>query len=119
MLTPEECGAIARFLQGLSNPVRVRILCAIREQEKSVGEIALEVGEKESNVSQQLRILEFRGLVARRRAGQHVFYRIKDSSIRTVMERVRDIVLSSGGLSPAGDAAAGPGPGVGENARSR
>jgi len=97
VLTLEECEAIARFLQGFSNPVRVRILCAIHEQEKSVGEIALEVGEKESNVSQQLRVLEFRGLVARRRSGQHVFYRIKDSSICAVMERVKEIVLPSAG----------------------
>ncbi|MDI7247207.1 MAG: metalloregulator ArsR/SmtB family transcription factor [Bacillota bacterium] len=93
MLTPAECEAVASFLQGFSNPVRVRILCAIHDGEKSVGEIAKEIGEKESNVSQQLRILEFRGVVARRRSGQHVFYRIRDHAICAVMERVRDIVV--------------------------
>lgn len=108
MLTPDECEAIARFLQGFSNPVRVRILCAIHEREKSVGEIVEETGEKESNVSQQLRILEFRGLVARRRSGQHVFYRMKDPSICAVMERVKEIVLPSPGQSSATPAEAIP-----------
>ncbi|NPV52580.1 MAG: winged helix-turn-helix transcriptional regulator [Firmicutes bacterium] len=95
MLTPEECEAVARFLQGFSNPVRIRILCAIHLAEKGVSEIAREIGEKESNISQQLRVLEAKGFVMRRRSGQHVFYRIKDSAICAVMERVKDIILPS------------------------
>jgi len=70
---------MADFLQGLANPLRVEILCSLRDGERSVGEIARRVGSNPSNVSRQLQILMTKGYVVRRREEQNVFYRVPEA----------------------------------------
>jgi ArsR family transcriptional regulator len=90
--TPDECRQIAEFLQGFSNPVRIRIMCALRDGEKSVGEIAEWVGAKQSNISQQLQILMTKGYVARRREERNIFYRVSRTEIFRVMGHILELV---------------------------
>lgn len=101
MLSKSECTLVAEFLQGLANPVRVKILCALREGEKSVGEIVRETGEKQSNVSQQLQILLHKGYLSRRREERNVFYAIKKPELFTLMEQIRTLVLAEKGREEA------------------
>jgi len=89
MPTWEECQRVADFLQGFSNPVRVKILCALREGEKSVGEIAEYLNAKQSNISQQLQILMVKGYVVKRREERNVYYSVRDPRIYAVMEQIR------------------------------
>lgn len=89
MPTWEECQRVAEFLQGISNPVRVKILCALWEGEKSVGEIAEYLNAKQSNISQQLQILMAKGYVVKRREERNVYYSVRDSRIYAVMEQIR------------------------------
>ncbi|MDN5345092.1 MAG: hypothetical protein PWQ18_1206 [Clostridia bacterium] len=96
MLSRSECTRVAEFLQGLANPARVKILCALREGEKSVGEIVRETGEKQSNVSQQLQVLLHKGYLSRRRAERNIFYAIKKPELFALMEQVRALVLAEG-----------------------
>lgn len=105
MLSKSECTLVAEFLQGLANSVRVKILCALREGEKSVSEIVRETGEKQSNVSQQLQILLHKGYLSRRREERNVFYAIKKAELFTLMEQIRSLVLAenqAGGEVEAG-----------------
>lgn len=90
--TPEECLEIAEFLQGFSNPVRIRIMCCLRGGEKSVGEIARLVGAKQSNISQQLQVLMSKGYVSRRREERNIFYRVSRTDIFRVMSRILELV---------------------------
>lgn len=64
--------------------------------ERCVSDIAAELVDEMSTVSQRLRLLRFHGLVSRRRAGKHVFYALADAH---VAELVR------GGLQHAGEGA--------------
>lgn len=86
--TRAECREMAEFLQGFANPVRVQIMCALRDGEKSVGEIADKVGAKQSNISAQLHILMAKGYVVRRRQERNIFYRAQRTEIFAVMEQV-------------------------------
>jgi ArsR family transcriptional regulator len=86
--THEECQQIAEFLQGFSNPVRIRIMCALRDGEKSVGEIAVLVGAKQSNISQQLQILMTKGYVTRRREERNILYRASRTELYRIMEHI-------------------------------
>jgi len=90
--TRAECREMADFLQGFSNPVRVEIMCALRDGEKSVGEIAQSVGAKQSNISQQLQILMAKGYVTRRREERNIFYRVPRTEIYEVMEHIFRLV---------------------------
>lgn len=64
------------FLKSLANPVRLRILCALHGGEAAVGALAQTLGVRETLISQHLAILRRDGIVAPRRAGQAMFYRI-------------------------------------------
>ena len=90
--TPDECRQIAEFLQGFSNPVRIRIMCALRDGEKNVGEIAEWVGAKQSNISQQLQILMAKGYVVRRREERNILYRVSKTEIFRVMSHILELV---------------------------
>jgi len=90
--TADECRRMAEFLQGFSNPVRVEIMCALRDGEKSVGEIAEAVGAKESNVSHQLQVLMTKGYVTRRREERNIYYQASTTEIYEIMESIFRLV---------------------------
>jgi len=94
--TREECRQISDFLQGIANPVRLEILCALRDGEKSVGEIAAWVGAKQSNISQQLKILTAKGYVMRRREERNIYYRVERTEIYLLMEHIYRLVCRPG-----------------------
>ena len=93
--TPDECRQMAEFLQGFSNPVRVQIMCALRDGEKSVGEIAERVGAKQSNISQQLQVLLAKGYLAKRRDERNIYYRVQKTQIYEVMEHIFRMVCQA------------------------
>jgi DNA-binding transcriptional ArsR family regulator len=84
---------------------RLAILHHLAAGEACVGEIVAATGEKFSTVSQRLRVLRGEGLVARRRAGSHVFYAPAD---RHVTDLVANALAHAGelngGVSPPGPA---------------
>ncbi|HUW64674.1 MAG TPA: metalloregulator ArsR/SmtB family transcription factor [Spirochaetia bacterium] len=90
--TRAECREVADFLQGFSNPVRVEIMCSLRDGEKSVGDIAGRVGAKQSNISQQLQILMAKGYVAKRREERNIYYRVQKTEIYEVMEHIFQLI---------------------------
>ena len=61
----------------LATPLRLRILNAICNQERGVGEIMEVVESTQPNVSQHLKVLYQAGLVAKRRVGNQVYYRVQ------------------------------------------
>lgn len=69
-------GLASDLLKALASPNRLKILCHLREGEKSVGQIAALVGIRETAVSQHLALLRKDRLVASRREGQTVHYRL-------------------------------------------
>jgi ArsR family transcriptional regulator len=61
----------------LATPLRLRILNAICTGEKSVSEIMSLVDSTQPNVSQHLKVLYQAGVVAKRRVGNQVYYRVQ------------------------------------------
>jgi ArsR family transcriptional regulator len=66
----------AELFSLLSAPSRLRIVCELCQGEKNVGELLARVGVSRPNLSQHLGALYRGGIVARRRAGSTVFYRL-------------------------------------------
>ncbi|KXW58996.1 biofilm growth-associated repressor [Ferrovum myxofaciens] len=64
------------FLKVLANPDRLVLLCRLAEGESCVSELESALDIHQPTLSQQLGILREEGLVATRRDGKHIFYRV-------------------------------------------
>jgi DNA-binding transcriptional ArsR family regulator len=83
---------IAKFFHGLSNPSRFKIVLALLESEKNVGQLMDELGMKQSQISNQLTCLKWCGYVNTRQDGKFVYYQITDPRLREMIELARAIV---------------------------
>jgi DNA-binding transcriptional ArsR family regulator len=79
---------IARRFRALGDPLRVRILDLLREQELSVTTLAEQLGAGQQNVSKHLAVLTDSGMLARRKDGTHVYHRIADEAVFALCEQV-------------------------------
>ena len=66
----------AELCKALASEHRQAILHAVCDGEKCVGDLAAEIGISVHNVSQHLRVLKERRLVASRKDGQTVYYHV-------------------------------------------
>jgi DNA-binding transcriptional ArsR family regulator len=72
----------------LSAPRRLKIVCQLCEGEKNVSDLMAGIGASQSNVSQHLGILYRGGIVARRRKGAQVFYRIESARVLLLRDAI-------------------------------
>ena len=81
----------AAVLKMLSNPQRLRILCALVDGELSVGELEKALGSSQSYVSGQLARLREQGLVSAQRDGRTIRYALSDPRITPILERLYEV----------------------------
>jgi DNA-binding transcriptional ArsR family regulator len=81
---------IAEVMQALSAPSRLRLLYALRDEEKGVNELAEATDMTASAASQQLRILRHLRFVATRRDGRSVLYRLHDEHVAVLLAEARN-----------------------------
>jgi ArsR family transcriptional regulator, virulence genes transcriptional regulator len=81
----------AKLLRALANERRLMIMCQLGGGERSVGELQPLVGLSQSALSQHLAVLREEGVVATRREGQTVWYRIADPAAVKVVETLAEI----------------------------
>ncbi len=84
----------ARMGKALANPARLELLDLLAQGERSVEELAATAGMKVSNTSAQLRTLAGAGLVASRRDGVRIYYRLADEAVSAFTGRVQDFAAS-------------------------
>jgi DNA-binding transcriptional ArsR family regulator len=82
-------GLIAHQFHLLGEPMRVRVLDRLRDGEATVQQLADELGTSQQNVSKHLAMLADGGILARRKDGTRVYYRIGDEGVLGLCERVR------------------------------
>ncbi len=87
-LPDELAELIARRFRAIGEPMRVRLLDALRDGESSVNELAARLGSSQQNVSKHLGVLADAGVVARRKDGTRVHYRIADEGVLGLCEQV-------------------------------
>ena len=80
-LTDDALELIAERFRMLSEPMRLRILNTLGENEMSVTEIVTATGANQANISKHLSILLQTGIVSRRKEGLTANYRVVDPSI--------------------------------------
>jgi ArsR family transcriptional regulator len=72
----------------MSTPIRLRIISALCQGEKNVGQLLESIGVAQPNMSQHLNILFRSGVLGKRRQGAQVFYRIADDTAARVCRAV-------------------------------
>lgn len=83
----------ASICQTLANPKRLEIIDRLRDGEMTVTRLAeaLQIGQ--ANLSQHLAIMRQRGIVATRREGLNVFYRLGNPKIVQACDLMRQVLL--------------------------
>ena len=79
---------IARRFRALGDPLRVRVLDQLRDDELSVNALADRLAAGQQNVSKHLALLADAGMVSRRKDGNRVYYRIADPAIFDLCDEV-------------------------------
>lgn len=79
----------ADIFQALANPTRIAILELLGSEEASAGELIEKLGMEQANISQHLAVLRARQLVVKRKAGNQVFYSVRDPLILEVLALMR------------------------------
>ena len=81
----------SNFLKAISHEGRLMILCHLSTGEKSVTELEELLSARQAAVSQQLSRLRNEGLVAPRREGKAIYYRLTDRRAIQILEVVYDL----------------------------
>jgi DNA-binding transcriptional ArsR family regulator len=80
----------ADFFQALAHPTRIAIVEQLRAGELSAGELISRLGVEQANASQHLAILRAKNIIRNRKAGNQVFYTVRDPLIIKVLDVMRE-----------------------------
>lgn len=78
----------AELFSVLSTPVRLRVINALCDTERTVNELVEIIGCSQPNLSQHLNVLYRAGVVAKRKEGVQVIYRIQSQSVMSICRNV-------------------------------
>ena|SRR5579872_5649304 len=76
----------AEFFQALAHPTRIAIVELLRDGELSAGALIERLGVEQANASQHLTVLRAKHIVVNRKAGNQVFYSVRDRLILDVLD---------------------------------
>jgi ArsR family transcriptional regulator, virulence genes transcriptional regulator len=82
----------ADLLRLLANEHRLGVMCALRHGELPVGALVELVGPSQSALSQHLGRLRLDGLVATRRSGRTIYYRIADPDVLGLIQALAGVM---------------------------
>jgi DNA-binding transcriptional ArsR family regulator len=82
---PIEIDLLAKYFRVLGEPIRLRILDLVADEERPVGELAGLLGESQPKVSNHLGCLRWCGFVITRREHRTVYYRVADERVGAVI----------------------------------
>lgn len=89
-LSEDTADLVAERFRALAEPMRLRLLNALRPRARSVGELVSLTGTSQANVSKHLQQLYKQGFVDRRKDGTTTYYRIADPMVFEMCDLVCD-----------------------------
>jgi len=81
----------SEVFKALSDPVRLEILHSIAKKRGCVRLIGENVGKKQPNISQHLRVLRLAGIVEARRNGREICYCISNPKVLQLIKLAREV----------------------------
>lgn len=89
--TLSKADEIAQMLSCIAHPLRLLIVCMLLKKPMFVNELTDELGTTKGNISQHLRVLVDRGLLTKRRDGNHIFYSIRDPNLADLIAKIKGL----------------------------
>jgi ArsR family transcriptional regulator len=88
---PDDCvfDLAAELFGLLSTPTRLKIVCALIDGEHNVSELLEQVAVSQPNMSQHLGTLYRGGVLARRRTGTQIYYRVEHAEVRRLCQALK------------------------------
>lgn len=87
-MTDEAVEIVARRFAALAEPMRLRLIQVLLGGEKSVTELVEATDGTQANISRHLQTLVAAHILARRKEGLQVFYRVSDATIPKLCDLV-------------------------------
>tara|TARA_Y100001968_G_scaffold332015_1_gene388677 strand:+ start:606 stop:992 length:387 start_codon:yes stop_codon:yes gene_type:complete len=82
----------ALLFRALGSPERLQLMELLLDQEHCVSQLAQELEEKVTTVSQRLQLLHSARLLSKERRGKHMYYKIADHHVRELLTSTFDHV---------------------------
>lgn len=89
----------ARIFKALMHPLRIALLEVLREGEQCVCQLEERLNMRQAYISQQLAVLRKAGIIADRRCGLNIFYRIAKPEVLDLIDLAH--AMTSGAPFPA------------------
>lgn len=83
---------ISSLLRALSQPARLEILLAIGTGEACVCHLETATGQRQAYISQQLMALRRAKIVASRRQGRNIYYRLRDPGVLGLIQQAGKLI---------------------------
>ena len=96
----------ASYFKALAHPVRLQILAVLRQGEACVCHLEAILQKRQAYISQQLMALKEASLLAERKEGLFVYYRLADPKLLTILESSLEFVAYQTGDAIASSLAA-------------
>ncbi len=81
---------VAEVMKAVAHPVRLQIIELLETKEMCVGDIVQAVGGKQAITSQQLNMMQDKGVLSSRRDGAKVYYRIENKNVIKLLHCIHD-----------------------------
>ena len=79
-------------IKAMGHPLRLKMLCVMDDQERTVTDLINACGTSQSNISQHLSILRDAKIVSTRKSDNLVYYRIRDPRTIELVKIMRDVL---------------------------
>lgn len=79
----------AQIFQALAHPTRIAVVEALRSGERGAGALLAELQIEQANLSQHLAVLRAKQVVLTRKAGNQVYYRLRDPVLTRVLDLLK------------------------------
>lgn len=93
-MSPELRRFKAEIFQALAHPTRIAIVEALRNGEKSAGQLIEELQLEQANASQHFSVLRSKHVVVGRKEGNQVFYSLRDPVLNEVLDILKGYFCS-------------------------
>ena len=88
LYSDQEFDDLSNLFKVLSDPTRIKILSAIKEDELCVCDLGHLIGVSKSAISHQMKLLRSYDLVKGRKEGKMVYYSLNDPNISRLIDKV-------------------------------
>ncbi len=87
----KKCDEVSQVLKSLSHPVRLKVLCYVMDEAKTVNDLTEFCGISQSAMSQFLARMRSEGVLSSRKEGTSVYYSLSEPKLKKLLQAVKEI----------------------------